>query len=201
MSIGSGSMPKIVDHDRYREQLLHQFFELFSRRGYLDVTIRQIAEEMGVSTGTIYHYFPSKKSLLEQLFRMASRRDSSAVLEAIKETYTLEDRLKAFVDYVRNNEIYFQDIVLLTIDFYRFEDSEGFFEVMTEADRYYGETFTKGLQLEPELALVAEIFLNGLVYHGLVFPDSVAFEQVAHHFQKMYVSYAQARPKGGDRRE
>lgn len=191
-------MPKIVDHDQYREDLLHQFFELFAHRGYLDVTMRQIASELGVSTGTLYHYFPSKKSLLEELFHMASRRDSSAVLSSITKDAPIEDRLKIFVDYVRDNEEYFRDIVLLTIDFYRFEDSEEYFEVMNEADRYYGDTFIQGLQLEPELALVAEVFLNGLVYHRLVFPESLAFEKLAYHFQKMFVNYARDIDKGGD---
>ncbi|NLM89332.1 MAG: hypothetical protein GX176_11230 [Syntrophomonadaceae bacterium] len=53
--------------------------------------------------------------------------------------------------------------------------------------------------MEPELALVANIFLNGLVYHRLVFPDTVPFDELAHHFQKMFVSYVKALNEGGDR--
>ncbi|HQA50206.1 MAG: TetR/AcrR family transcriptional regulator [Syntrophomonadaceae bacterium] len=192
-------MPKIIDHEAYREKLLHQYFEMFAHQGYLDVTMRQIAEELGVSTGTLYHYFPSKKALLEQLFHMASRRDSSAVLDDIQADDPIEKRLQVFVDYVRDNEKYFQDIVLLSVDYYRFSESQEFFAVMTEADKYYGNTFVEGLQLEPELALVANIFLNGLVYHRLVFPDTVPFDELAHHFQKMFVSYVKALNEGGDR--
>lgn len=201
MIAGSDIMPKIVDHDEYRRQLLQKYFELFSHKGYLDVTMRQLAEELGVSTGTLYHYFPSKKELLEKMFHMASRRDSSAVLDSIPPHADIEQRLKVFVDYVRDNEKYFQDIVLLSVDFYRFSDSQEFFEVMTEADRYYGNTFVEGLQLEPELALVANIFLNGLVYHRLVFPENVPFDELAHHFQEMFVSYVKARHGGGDSSE
>ncbi len=192
-------MPKIIDHEAYREKLLHQYFEMFAHQGYLDVTMRQIAEELGVSTGTLYHYFPSKKALLEQLFHMAGRRDSSAVLDDIQADDPIEKRLQVFVDYVRDNEKYFQDIVLLSVDYYRFSESQEFFAVMTEADKYYGNTFVEGLQLEPELALVANIFLNGLVYHRLVFPDTVPFDELAHHFQKMFVSYVKALNEGGDR--
>jgi len=191
-------MPKIIDHDEYRKHLLQKYFELFSHKGYLDVTMRQLAAELGVSTGTLYHYFPSKKDLLEQMFHMASSRDSSAVLDQIQDDDSLAHRLQVFVDYVRDNEKYFQDIVLLSIDFYRFSDSQEFFTVMTEADRYYGNTFVEGLQLEPELALVANIFLNGLVYHRLVFPETVPFDELAHHFQEMFVSYVKARHEGGD---
>lgn len=130
---------------------------------------------------------------------MASRRDSSAVLDDIQADDPIEKRLQVFVDYVRDNEKYFQDIVLLSVDYYRFSESQEFFAVMTEADKYYGNTFVEGLQLEPELALVANIFLNGLVYHRLVFPDTVPFDELAHHFQKMFVSYVKALNEGGDR--
>lgn len=192
------AMPKLVDHDEYRQQLLQQCFELFADKGYLDVPMRQIASELGVSTGTLYHYFPSKKALLEQLFHMASRRDSSAVINSILPADSIEKRLKTFVDYVRDNEKYFQDIVLLSIDYYRFGESEDYFEVMTEADRWYGKTFVDGLQLEPTLALVANVFLNGLVYHRLVFPETVPFDELASQFEKMFVSYVKALGKGGD---
>lgn len=190
-------MPKIVDHERFREELLEKYFNLFAKRGYLNPTMREVAEELGVSTGTLYHYFPTKASLLEQLFNLASRRDSSAVLSQFDDHTPLDTRLKTFFDYVRDNEIYFRDIVLLTVDFYRFQDPAGFFEVMTEADRYYGETFEKGLKLEPDLAHMAMVFLNGLVYHRLVFPDSVSFESLADRFQEIFLHYLKGRRGSG----
>lgn len=189
-------MPKIVDHDQYREELLSRYFDLFARRGYLDVTMREISRELGVSTGTLYHYFPTKKALLEALFKMASRRDALAVLSQFSEQTPINERLKAFVDYVKNNETYFQDIVLLTVDYYRFEDSKEFFETMREADSHYGQAFIRGLRLKPELALLAEVFLNGLVYHRLVFPDSVPFDALAEQFQKIMLHYIQT---GGEK--
>lgn len=33
------------------------------------------------------------------------------------------------------------------------------------------------------------IFLNGLVYHRLVFPDSVSFKEQVQLFQDMFTSY------------
>lgn len=52
-------MPKIVDSKKYRKELLHQCFDLFADRGYANVTTRQIAKKPGISTGAMYHYFPS----------------------------------------------------------------------------------------------------------------------------------------------
>ncbi|NJL79674.1 MAG: helix-turn-helix transcriptional regulator, partial [Richelia sp. SM2_1_7] len=60
-------MPKIVDHEKYRKELLWKSFDLFAQKGYGSVTMREIAKELGVSTGTLYHYFPNKESLYLQL--------------------------------------------------------------------------------------------------------------------------------------
>ncbi len=60
-------MPKIVDHDRYRAELLAKSFELFTSHGYAAITMRQIAIGLDVSTGTLYHYFKNKETLFEQM--------------------------------------------------------------------------------------------------------------------------------------
>jgi AcrR family transcriptional regulator len=57
-------MPKIVDHDQYRKELLSKCFDLFAEKGYGSITMRQIAEGLNVSTGTLYHYFPANKLYL-----------------------------------------------------------------------------------------------------------------------------------------
>lgn len=57
-------MPKIVNHDEYREKILEKSLSLFTRRGYFNINMRQLAAEIDVSTGTLYNYFPSKKDIL-----------------------------------------------------------------------------------------------------------------------------------------
>jgi AcrR family transcriptional regulator len=60
-------MPKVVDHDQYRRTLLQQSLDLFAENGYSSITMRQLAEGLGVSTGTLYHYFPNKENMFLQL--------------------------------------------------------------------------------------------------------------------------------------
>ena len=57
-------MPKIVDHDEYRKELLERCFGIFSRKGFSNVTMREIVSEIGVSTGTLYHYFDTKEKII-----------------------------------------------------------------------------------------------------------------------------------------
>lgn len=181
-------MPKIVDHDAYREELLLKYFDLFAKRGYADVTMREIARSLEVSTGTLYHYFPTKKSILEHMFRIASRRDISGVMERVKDDDSLETRLHIFSDYIQERESYFQDIVLLSIDHYRYADDS--FDIVREADRYYGQEIARGLGVDERLGFVFTIFFNGIVYHHLAFPDSpVNYEEHAHLFLDMMINY------------
>jgi AcrR family transcriptional regulator len=47
-----------------REQILEASVSVFSRLGYDRATIPDIAREAGISVGTIYNYYPSKRDLL-----------------------------------------------------------------------------------------------------------------------------------------
>ncbi|MBC8137340.1 MAG: TetR/AcrR family transcriptional regulator, partial [Fibrella sp.] len=53
--------------DQRRRSILDVASRLFSDRGYENVTLRAIAEEMGYAHATLYRYFPDKSRLLEEL--------------------------------------------------------------------------------------------------------------------------------------
>jgi AcrR family transcriptional regulator len=53
--------------ERSRRQVLDAALELFSHRGYRATTVREIADEAGVSTGNVYHHFPDKEALFRTL--------------------------------------------------------------------------------------------------------------------------------------
>jgi AcrR family transcriptional regulator len=181
-------MPKIVDHDAYRDELIQKYFDDFAQRGYKDVTMREIAANLGVSTGTLYHYFPTKKSILDQMLQLASIRDISEAVEPINVDTPLETRIKTICNYVMEKEHWYQDIVLLTIDYHRYHSKEGFTQI-EEADYNYGNGVAEATGLPAELGFMITIFLNGLVYHRLAFPDSVSFEEQKDLFLKVLMTY------------
>ena len=49
------------------DAILEAAARVFTRRGYVAATTNRIAEEAGVSVGSLYEYFPSKESLLAAL--------------------------------------------------------------------------------------------------------------------------------------
>jgi AcrR family transcriptional regulator len=52
-----------------RQRLLDCALELFSLRGYDAVGVREVVEAAGVTKPTLYHYFDSKRGLLEALLQ------------------------------------------------------------------------------------------------------------------------------------
>jgi TetR/AcrR family transcriptional regulator, cholesterol catabolism regulator len=68
-----------------REIILRQAAGLFASRGVAATTVRQIADEAGVLSGSLYHHFQSKEEIAQDiviaylddlLFRYAKLRDS-----------------------------------------------------------------------------------------------------------------------------
>ncbi len=53
--------------ERSRRQVLDAALNLFSHRGYRATSVREIAENAGVSTGNVYHHFPDKEAIFRTL--------------------------------------------------------------------------------------------------------------------------------------
>lgn len=73
-------MPKIVDWDERRDQLLAATCKVIVRDGLAKTTIRSIAAEAGCSRGILAHYFNDKEDLLASALKLSHSR----VLERIK---------------------------------------------------------------------------------------------------------------------
>jgi AcrR family transcriptional regulator len=65
--------------EKSRQQILDAALKLFSHRGYGATSVRDIAEEAGVSKGNVYHHFPDKetifRALLDRYFQAMSQPD------------------------------------------------------------------------------------------------------------------------------
>ena len=98
-------MPKIVDPQKYRQELLSKCFDLFAEKGYANVTTRQIAKELGVSTGTIYHYFANKQVLFEQLAEQISLQDAE-IISQVNKDQSIAKRIAEFGQLLIDNRDY-----------------------------------------------------------------------------------------------
>ena len=130
-------MPKIVDHVAQRETLLSQSFFLFADKGYAALSMRNLAKELGVSTGTLYHYFPSKEAMFDQMVNWLTERDILQATADFTPDTSPEDRLQMVFAWVRLNEVYLQKMLLLVFDFQRHRNEpQAHALIATAASRY-----------------------------------------------------------------
>lgn len=190
-------MPKIVDHDQYRKELLSKCFDLFAQKGYGSITMRQIAQGMGVSTGTLYHYFSSKEALFEQLVEKVSQQDVSAALAELEGTKTLQEAMLALGRYLVKNEDYFIKWTFVWVDFCQYQDSKKMLNqsiVFKYVNQRYQQAVCEFLGTQDKiLASFILSFINGLILEKLGGNESIDYVEQCILLGKMLTAYL--RPK------
>lgn len=61
-------MPKIVDHELRRSEIIKATWRLIAKKGIEGTTMREIAKEAGYANGALRHYFANKHELLTQAY-------------------------------------------------------------------------------------------------------------------------------------
>lgn len=158
-------MPKIVDHKQYRKQLLGKSFDLFAQKGYGCITMRHIAQGLSVSTGTLYHYFPSKQALFEQLVEEICQQDISTALTELGERKTLQEAMEGLASYLVKNQDYFLKWTYIWVDFSQHQDFNHLGNtVFNRANLRYRQAVCDFLGIEDlELATFVLNFIDGLL--------------------------------------
>ncbi|MBU2695232.1 MULTISPECIES: TetR/AcrR family transcriptional regulator [Pimelobacter] len=77
-----------------RAQLLAIAAEMFATRGYSQTTVRDIADEAGILSGSLYHHFDSKEAMLTEILQ----EFMGNLLQQIREIADAEDSPRAALD-------------------------------------------------------------------------------------------------------
>lgn len=83
-------MPKIVDHDQRRLELVDATWRIIARHGIEGATMREIAAEAGFANGALKPYFPTKDSLITFAFGHVFNRTNQRIAERTAGTVGLE---------------------------------------------------------------------------------------------------------------
>src|SRR4051794_316316 len=67
-------MPKLVDHDIRRREIVEAAWRIIAHKGIDEVTTREIAREAGYSHGVLAHYFDTKDDILLAAQRLSHER-------------------------------------------------------------------------------------------------------------------------------
>jgi AcrR family transcriptional regulator len=71
--------------DQRREDILHAAAKLFAKRGFTDTKIGDIAEAAHLSHGLVYHYFPSKEAIFEEIVSTRRKQAWARIDEAVEQ--------------------------------------------------------------------------------------------------------------------
>jgi len=109
-------MPKLQDHDVERNQIKIEeaALRVFTRQGFHGTTVRDIANEAGVSLGNIYNYYKTKEEVYVSLVRRYGRQMAEIQQKTLKPFLGRfdEDGMKELANAVR-------DIVYKHPDYWR----------------------------------------------------------------------------------
>ncbi|GAS85756.1 TetR family transcriptional regulator [Paenibacillus amylolyticus] len=97
-------MPKIVDHDKQRVLVAEAAWRIIRRDGMEQASVRNIAEEAGISVGSMRHYFSTQSELLLYAMNLVSERVSHRV-QQMSFTGSPMDNMKCLLfEFLPNTE-------------------------------------------------------------------------------------------------
>ncbi|AXI08177.1 TetR family transcriptional regulator [Oceanobacillus zhaokaii] len=109
-----------------RQKILNTAEKIFGEKGYFETSIVDITVKAGVAQGTFYNYFPTKKSIYDELVRQLSSSLRYQIKIAMEEETSFNDKqragFRAFFEWVlshRNLYSIVQQSVLVDKELYR----------------------------------------------------------------------------------
>ena len=92
------AMPKIIDN--LEEKIHNSAFKLFSERDYGSVSMKTVAEDVGIAVGTVYNYHGNKKELFLSVLKYNIDQIYLNLNELIEEDCNLFEFITAFYDEI-----------------------------------------------------------------------------------------------------
>ncbi len=80
-----------------RATILDAAAKLFAAHGFEGASLNDVAQAVGVTKAAVYHYFPTKKDIFDEMMIDLLERQYAAVSAEVNAAATPPDRLKAFM--------------------------------------------------------------------------------------------------------
>ena len=98
-----------------RRQILDAAVRVFAREGFHATRVSDIADEADVAYGLVYHYFPSKEKVLDELFTERWSLLLVAIEEADKSGDDPRDKLRSVARFIIESYRYDPDLMKVII--------------------------------------------------------------------------------------
>lgn len=87
----------VTNPDSARGRLLVKAAHLFKKKGYERTTVRDLANEVGIQSGSIFHHFKTKEEILKAVMEEAIRYNTERMKRAIANAKTTKEKLLALI--------------------------------------------------------------------------------------------------------
>ncbi|MFA4135706.1 MULTISPECIES: TetR/AcrR family transcriptional regulator [Brevibacillus] len=194
-------MPKIIDHEKRREQIAEATWRVIVEQGMEGATVRGIAKEAGLSLGALRHYFATQDELLMYAMQLVKERATARIAEiAANEEWAPKERVtKIFLELLPTNQEKMVEMeVWFAFTVYFRHKKEGFDaqhdgiyagvrKLLDSADQM--NLLRKGLDKEMETEKLYAV-IDGLALHAYLEPQRVDGERITkvleHHLASLF---------------
>ena len=102
-------MTKIID--KLDEKVNETAFRLFAEKGYSGVTMKMVAEDVGISVGTLYNYYSNKQDFFISVFKKVSDQTYVTLKSIIERGGNTREFISAFYDEVVRHQGFSRELM------------------------------------------------------------------------------------------
>lgn len=122
--------------DLRRKQILEAAIKVFTAKGFHSATVREIAEEAGLTMGSLYNYIRRKEDIIYMVYDYITDILRGEVRKHITGISDPKERLKTALRQNLNSVYQYQDVVMFTYKASTFLDREALHEVLAGEAEY-----------------------------------------------------------------
>lgn len=174
---------------RQREQMLAAALDLFSEKGYHNVSMHEIAQKAEFAIGTLYKYFANKEDLYKALVREVSDQFHTALVQAITEPDDVVEKLRNYIKV--KGAVFRKNAPFIKIFF---AETQGVsFNIRSGLDRELRERYTRFLD---RIALIFEIGMKQGRFKRIAepYPLAVALDSICNGFLSFWLESRERHP-------
>jgi TetR/AcrR family transcriptional regulator len=172
-----------------RREMLAAALDLFSEKGYRNVSMHEIAGKAEFAIGTLYKFFKSKEDLYQALLLEKFYRFHEALTQAIEEPV---DKIQKLRNYVQaKGEVFRANVSMIRL--YFAETHGARFNVMAGFDAEIREKRGEFMQ---KLAAIFETGINGECFRPIADPYqlAVALDSITNAFLFLFLEEPERHP-------
>lgn len=194
-------MPKIVEHDKRKEELAEAAWRVIRRDGIEHASVRSIAQEAGMSVGSMRHYFSTQSELFAFSMNLVAERVNNRISAVQYTGHPIEDmKMLLFELMPMDEERHAEMEVWFAFTVKALSDPELhalnekiYLEMRTGMSRIIGGLVHTGLAA-PDLNQEVEIerlsaLVDGLSVHRIIQPNHIPIEMlhevIVHHLESL----------------